>query len=53
MGGFIDFKRKGVGLGKGKRLWKRVSAKLPTYPSPKPTFCHKWEVIVNIGLGEG
>ena len=26
---------------------------LPTYPSPKPTFCPKWEVNVNVGLGEG
>ena len=26
--------------------------KLPTYPSPKPTFCPKWEVSVNAGLGE-
>ena len=24
-----------------------------TYPSPKPTFCPKWEVSVNVGLGEG
>ena len=30
-----------------------VSGKLPTNPSPKPTFCSKWEVIVNVGLGEG
>ena len=30
-----------------------VSGKLPTYPSPKPTFCLKWEVSVNAGLGEG
>ena len=30
-----------------------VSGKLPTYPSPKTTFCLKWEVSVNIGLGEG
>ena len=29
-----------------------VSGKLPTYPSPKPTLCFKWEVIVNVGLGE-
>ena len=26
---------------------------LPTYPSSKPTFCPKWEVSVNVGLGEG
>ena len=24
-----------------------------TYPSPKPTFCPKWEVGDNVGLGEG
>ena len=23
-----------------------VSGKLPTYPSPKPTFCSKWEVSI-------
>ena len=35
--------------------WKKlyVSGKLPTYPSPKPTFFPKWEVSVNVGLGEG
>ena len=22
-------------------------------PSPKPTFCPKWEVSVNVGLEEG
>ena len=27
--------------------------KLTTYPSPRPTFCLKWEVRVNIRLGEG
>ena len=25
----------------------RFSRKLPTYPSPEPTFCPKWEVSVN------
>ena len=30
-----------------------ISGKLPTYPSPKPTFCPKWEVSINVGLGEG
>ena len=30
-----------------------VSRKLPTYPSPKPPFCPKWEVSVNVGLREG
>ena len=29
------------------------SGKLPTFPSPKPTFCQKWEVSVNVGWGEG
>ena len=29
-----------------------VPGKLPTYPSPKPTFCPKWEVSVNLCLGE-
>ena len=27
--------------------------KLPTYPSPKPTICPKWEVSLNVSLGEG
>ena len=31
----------------------KVSGKLLTYPSPKPTFCPKWEVSVDVGLGEG
>ena len=26
---------------------------VPTYPSPKPTFCPKWEVSAKVGLGEG
>ena len=30
-----------------------VSGKLPTYPSPKPTFWPKWEVSVYVGLWEG
>ena len=30
-----------------------VSRKLPTYPSPKPSFCPKWEVSVHVNLGEG
>ena len=30
-----------------------IYGKLPTYPTPKPTFCPKWEVSVNVGLGEG
>ena len=30
-----------------------VSQKLPTYPSPKPTFFPKREVGVNVGIGEG
>ena len=35
-----------------KRSWY-VSGKLPTNPSPKPSFCLKWEVSFNAGLGEG
>ena len=30
-----------------------VSGKLPTFSSPKPTFCPKWEVSVKVGLGKG
>ena len=30
-----------------------ISGKLPTYPTPKPTFCPKWEVSVNVHVGEG
>ena len=30
-----------------------VSGKLPTYPSPNPTFGPMWEVSVNVDLGEG
>ena len=30
-----------------------VFGKLPTYPSPKPTFCPKGEVSFNVGLGKG
>ena len=30
-----------------------VSRKLPTYPSPKSTFCPKWEISFNVGFGEG
>ena len=29
-----------------------VSGKLPTYPSPKPSLCPKFEASVNAGLGE-
>ena len=38
---------------KGKIVDNLGSGKLPTYPSPKPTFCLKREVSVNVGLGEG
>ena len=31
----------------------RFPGKLPTYPSPNPKFCPKWEVSVNTDLGEG
>jgi len=30
-----------------------VSGELPTCPSPRPTFCPKWEVRFNVDLGEG
>ena len=30
-----------------------VSGKLPTYPSPKPSFFPKRELSVNVSLGEG
>ena len=30
-----------------------ISGKLTTYPSPKPTFCPKRDVSVNVDLGEG
>ena len=39
-------------------VWRRspgsfyLSGKLHTYSSPKPTFCLKWEVSINVGLGE-
>ena len=32
---------------------KHVSGNLRTYPSPKPTFCPKWEVSFNVDLGKG
>ena len=31
----------------------KVSGKLPTYHSPNPIFCPKWEVSVNVDLGKG
>ena len=30
-----------------------LAKRLPTYPSPKPTFCPKGEASVNVGLGNG
>ena len=30
-----------------------VSGKLTTYPSPKPTFCLKWELSINVDLSKG
>ena len=30
-----------------------ISGKLPTYLSPKLTFCPKWEVMLITGVGEG
>ena len=43
-------------LGRQKYLGSiLLSGKLPTYPSPKPSFCPKWKVSVklNVSLGEG
>ena len=37
----------------GCRIPNVFTGKLPTYPSPKPTFYPKWEVSVNVGLREG
>ena len=37
----------------GTGLILYVSGKLPTYPSPKPTFCSKWEASFYVTLGEG
>ena len=36
-----------------RRLEIAPFRKLPTYPYPKPTFCPKCEVSVNVGLGKG
>ena len=36
-----------------RRLEIASFCKLLTYPFLKPTFCPKWEVSVNVGLGEG
>ena len=44
--GVVSFSLKGFGS-----LY--VSGKLPTYPCPKPIFCPKWEVSVNVELGKG
>ena len=32
---------------------KTLGGKLPTYPSPKPTVCPKWEVSDDVDVGEG
>ena len=29
------------------------SGKLPTFPSPKPTFYPNWEISANVDLGDG
>ena len=31
----------------------KISGKLPTHPSPNPTFFSKLELSVNVDLGEG
>ena len=36
-----------------KELSARLIRKLPTYPSPKSTFCPKWEVSINVCLKKG
>ena len=36
-----------------RRINFRFRGKLPTYPSPKPSFCPKWQVSINVNLGEG
>ena len=39
---------------RGGHIWAVYACphrKLPTYPSPNPKFCPKWEVSVNVGLG--
>ena len=52
-----EFAKRGEISNRGQKIdfWDhfRVSGKLPTYPSPKPSFCPKWEVSVNVSLGEG
>ena len=36
-----------------KNVWSLyISGKLPTYSSRRATFCPKWEVSVNVSLGE-
>ena len=40
-------------LQKSPKNDRYVSGNLPTDPSPKLTCCLKWEVSVNVGLGEG
>ena len=37
----------------GKSIALYVSGKLFTYRFPKPKFCPKGEVSINVGLGEG
>ena len=31
----------------------QVSGQLTTYPSPRSQFCPKWDVSVNVDLGQG
>ena len=39
--------------GEGKKPDQfRFLENLPTYPSPKPSFCPKWKVSVNVSVGE-
>ena len=50
--GTEDLHLNGIKWRLGKKLGSYVPKKLHTYPFPKPTFCIKWEVSVNVGLGE-
>ena len=44
---------RGWGGGNENVCARAFLGKLPTYPSPKTTFCPKWEESIIVGLGEG
>jgi len=50
---FLSFVLLHVVISVLRRLEIALFRKLPTYPYPKPTFCPKCEVSVNVGLGKG